>query len=84
MFAKRRADVLNLGFRTFFKLCAWGKVSAINPYLLKHFSAAAKNIGTLTLFPGHKCSTTTNPKRNAARERLQRDTNRIGCLPPAK
>jgi hypothetical protein len=29
MFAKRRADVRNLGFCAIYKLCAWGKGSAI-------------------------------------------------------
>ncbi|WP_177217501.1 hypothetical protein [Thermoflexibacter ruber] len=37
MFAKRRADVRNLGFGAFYKLCACGNGSATKPALHKCF-----------------------------------------------
>jgi hypothetical protein len=49
MFAKRRADVPNLGFSPFHKLCAQGKGNAINTAHRKHFSVGStlKKIETM-------------------------------------
>jgi hypothetical protein len=49
MFAKRRADVPNLGFSPFHKLCAQGNGTAINPAHRKHFSVGStlKKIETI-------------------------------------
>jgi hypothetical protein len=40
MFAKRRANVRNLGFCTFYKLFARARKVLLNPDLRKHFSVS--------------------------------------------